>query len=76
LALQRNSAAVIIAHNHPLCFVRGVNLGLRLGFGLALCRFNLSHRPGRQGAPLLTRFARSSTRLKSRTRACDGRAAA
>src|ERR1700679_279536 len=46
-----------------LCFVRGVNLGLRLGFGLALCRFNLSHLPGRQGAPLLTRFG--SLRISS-----------
>jgi hypothetical protein len=36
-----------------------------LGFGLALYRFNLSRRHGRQGAALLTRCARSSTRLKS-----------
>jgi hypothetical protein len=35
-ALARNAAAVVLAHGHPLCFVRGVNLGLRRGFGLAL----------------------------------------
>ena len=59
-ALDHNCASVILAHNHPLCFVQGVTVEREEGCGLAPSSRIMSSRPGRQVA----------------ARACDGRAAA
>jgi DNA repair protein RadC len=91
-ALQFNSAAVIVSHNHPLCFVRRVTVTAKCldfrrkplnpsseikGNGVLPCFFGSYH----AGLPvkalaLLTRCARSSTRRVAVRPACDGCAAA
>jgi hypothetical protein len=69
-ALRHNCAAIICAHNHPLCFVGGVNRGIRGRFGLALTRLKVSRRHARQGAALLaTGSLLCSPEVASR--ACD-----
>jgi hypothetical protein len=70
-ALSRSAAACILVHNHPLCFVRGVNLEPEREFGLALSSLKLPRRRGRQGAARLTTASlRCSPEVASQ--ACDG----
>jgi hypothetical protein len=70
-ALAHNSAALVLFHNHPLCFVRGVNLEPEREFGLALSPLKLPRRRGRQGAARLTSESlRCSPEVASQ--ACDG----
>jgi hypothetical protein len=69
--IEAQAAAVVLVHNHPLCFVRGVNLELGGEFGLALNRPRLPRRRGRQGAARLTTGSlRCSPEVASQ--ACDG----
>lgn len=69
--LAHSASAAIAFHNHPLCFVRGVNLELGGEFGLALNRPRLPRRRGRQGAARLTTGSlRCSPEVASQ--ACDG----
>ena len=68
--IAHNSAATLLYHNHPLCFVGGVNRGIKGRFGLALTRLKVSRRHARQGAALLaTGSLLCSPEVASR--ACD-----
>jgi hypothetical protein len=92
LVLEKQAAAVVAYHNHPLCFVRRVTVTANCpdsrrkplnpsseikGNGVLPCFFGSYH----AGLPvkalaLLTRCARSSTRRVAVQPACDGCVAA
>ena len=74
-ALRHGSNSLIAYHNHPLCFVQGVTVEGKEGYGLAPSPRIMSRRRGRQAAALLTTASfRCSPEVAAR--ACDGRAAA